>query len=534
MKIKFLCLILPFAYAISYSQTTVGLLFNDLNVSEGYTLFTPQRNNEVFLMDNCGQKIHQWTFTETPGATCYLLPNSNLLRAGKDNLEIRDWSNNIIWSYPTTSNGIAQHHDIEPLPNGNILCIVSDVYTLANITAEGRNPAITDTTFKVDKIIELQPIGINNANIVWEWKFIDHFIQDFDATKQNYGIVQNHPELLDINFVNNQIFDYTHLNAIDYNPNLDQIIISARHLSEVYIIDHSTTTLQAASNTGGNSNKGGDFLWRWGNSQVYKQGTTVNQKLFLQHDCKWVETGYLDAGKISVFNNDGDGSGTFSSIHIISPEILNGIYTKTNSIFNPQNFEFSWNGSILGTIVNEGKQSGVQSLTNGNLLICETSSGRISEITKTGTHLWSYKNPTGPIINSNYTIYTQNSSISSNINGIFRAEKYPLTYAGFNNLILNSNGIIENLNTVSNTCITLNSDVFFKDEVSVINPIKSTLLFNKKIENYKVTIYDSMGRIVFDQKSFTGDIININLSSSIYFMHLTKDNIIKKYKLLVK
>jgi hypothetical protein len=81
MKIKFLCLILPFAYAISFSQTTLGLLFNDLNVSEGYTLFTPQRNNEVFLMDNCGQKIHQWTFTETPGATCYLLPNSNLLRA---------------------------------------------------------------------------------------------------------------------------------------------------------------------------------------------------------------------------------------------------------------------------------------------------------------------------------------------------------------------------------------------------------------------------------------------------------------------
>lgn len=533
MKIKFLYFVFIFTYVTSFSQTSVGLLFNDINASEGYTLFTPQRNNEVFLMDNCGQKIHQWTFTESPGATCYLLPNSNLLRAGKDNLEIRDWNNNIVWSYPTTANGIAQHHDIEPLPNGNILCIVSDIYTLANITSEGRNPAITDTTFKIDKIIELQPIGINNANIVWEWKFINHFIQDFDATKQNYGIVQNHPELLDLNFTNGQDFDYTHLNAIDYNASLDQIMISARHLSEVYIIDHSTTTLQAASNTGGNSNKGGDFLWRWGNSQVYKQGTITNQKLFLQHDCKWIETGYLDAGKITVFNNEGDGSGTFSSIHIISPEIVNGIYTKTNSLFNPQNFEFSWNGSILGTVINEGKQSGVQSLPNGNLFICETSLGRISEITKTGTHLWSYKNPTGPIVNSNYTIYAQNSIIPSNLNGIFRADKYPSTYVGFNNLVLNSNGIIENSNTVSNTCTTLNSDVFINNSITILNPIKNNIQFNKILNNYKITIFDSGGRKVFQLKSFYGTSFKIDLLPALYHVQLEKENKVQRLKIII-
>ena len=533
MKFKKLILFFIISLSICNAQTTVGLLYYDISTSEGYTLFTPQRNNEVYLINNCGEKINQWTFTETPGATCYLLPNSNLLRAGKDNLEIRDWNNNVIWTYPTTANGIAQHHDIEPLPNGNILCVVSDVYDLATITNQGRNPAITDTTLKLDKIVELQPVGSNNAIIVWEWKFIDHLIQDFDVTKQNYGVVQSHPELLDINYANGEDFDYTHVNAIDYNATLDQIMISARHLSEIYIIDHSTTSLQAASHSGGNSNLGGDFLWRWGNSQVYKQGTTANQKLFLQHDCKWIESSYFDGNKISVFNNGGDGSETFSSVHIITPSINNGIYTKTNSVFNPQNFEWSWNGNILGTVVNEGRQSGVQSLPNGNILICETSSGRISEITKTGTHLWTYKNPTGPIVSSNPTIYSQFNSIPTNLNGIFRAEKYPLNYIGFNNQNTSPSTIIENTNSLSNNCIALNVNDFTNNIFTIINPTKDYLQFSNYLDNYKITIFDINGRNVFQINSFYGTEFNINLPPSFYFIELEKDNKILIFKIVI-
>jgi hypothetical protein len=64
-------------------------------------------------------------------------------------------------------------------------------------------------------------------------------------------------------------------------------------------------------------------LWRWGNPQVYEQGSAQDQQLFRQHDAKWVNDDYLDAGKISVFNNDGGGTATASSVHLIAAE-LNG------------------------------------------------------------------------------------------------------------------------------------------------------------------------------------------------------------------
>lgn len=266
-----------FGFTLGFAQTiTDGLIYNKPeSVSEGYTLFTPELNNTVYLIDNCGNKINEWNFTELPAETCYLLKNGNLLRAGKDSLEIRAWNNNLIWSYAMNNNGIQQHHDIEPLPNGNILCLTKKVYTREEMTALGRDPAITGEQFRLDQIIELKPEGTHEASIVWEWNFADHFIQDFDANKPNYGVVKDHPELVNLNFDNSEIIDWTHVNAIDYNPILDQVLLTVRHLSELYIIDHSTSTTEAASHSGGNSNKGGDLLWRWGNDQVYDQGEQV-------------------------------------------------------------------------------------------------------------------------------------------------------------------------------------------------------------------------------------------------------------------
>ena len=64
-------------------QNTVGTLRNDLGSYDAYTLLSPINSTETYLLNNCGQVVHQWTSTYTPGASVYLLENGNLLRTGK-------------------------------------------------------------------------------------------------------------------------------------------------------------------------------------------------------------------------------------------------------------------------------------------------------------------------------------------------------------------------------------------------------------------------------------------------------------------
>ena len=502
--------------SLSAQSLTVGLLYSGDNPSDGYTLFSPEKNTDVFLINNCGEVVNQWSFSERPGLTCYLLENGNLLRAGKDSLEIRDWNNELVWSYAITANGLNQHHDIEVLPNGNILCVVKDIYSNEEIIEAGRDTSLLDDDFVLDKITELQPIGTNEANIVWEWKFKDHLIQEYDSLKANYGNVSMHPELMDVNFINGYLSDYVHVNAIDYNADLDQIILSARHMSELYIIDHSTTTEEAASHEGGNSNKGGDFLWRWGNPEAYQQGESSDRKLFLPHDSKWVNEGYLDEGKITVFNNGGDGTGTFSSIHIITPSIIDSTYEMEENEFLPLDYEWSWNGSVLGEEMNESKKCGVISLVNGNLMMCETSKGQITEITKTGSIEWVYKNPTS------FTVADQNDDLTDFENFIFRGEKYPSDYIGFTGQDLTAIGIIENENYLSDSCtFALGVNDLNKYTFSITNPVENnTIQFSSHIEVDQLVIYDINGKMLYRANSYSGKSLNIDLQPGVYLMKI--------------
>ncbi|WP_299336847.1 aryl-sulfate sulfotransferase [uncultured Psychroserpens sp.] len=535
MKHLLFILILLYSICASSQVPSIGLKFYDDTAYDGYTLFSPEKNNSVYLIDNCGQTINQWDFNETPGLTCYLLENGNLLRAGVDNIEIRDWNNTIIWTFNLESNGISnQHHDIEPLPNGNVLCIVSDNYTEAEMISLGKVPSSNGAIFRLDKVIELEPSGFDSANIVWEWKFIDHLIQDYDNTKPNYGIVNEHPELIDLNYIHNttQNNDYTHINSIDYNASLDQILLSSRSLNEIYIIDHSTTTSEASGHNGGNSNLGGDILWRWGNPRVYKRGTAADQKLFAQHDAKWVDSGYLDQGKISVFNNGGDGSLGSSSINLLVPEINNGSYTLSNTVFNPQDFDWSWSGSILGETFYQFKKSGVQSLPNGNLLISQTSKGQFAEITKTGQLSWVYKNPTG----NGTSIFNQFDQISNSENSVFRAEKYPADYSGFIGQDLTPQTIIENNNTMSENCIaSLSTNILNLNTLKLINPVVNNVIrFNSYVYFDKVSIVDIQGRSIKTIRNFNGSTLAINLSPAIYFITLENETMRLIKKIIVQ
>ncbi|NNK40146.1 MAG: hypothetical protein HKP45_05770, partial [Winogradskyella sp.] len=122
-----------------FGQNTVGTISIATDIEEGFTLFTIHQ--KTYLINNCGELINEWTSNFLPGAAVYLLPNGNLLRAGvtDDNssdiafggqggiVELFDWDNNLLWTFTYSTNDHRLHHDIYPMPNGNILLLAAEV-----------------------------------------------------------------------------------------------------------------------------------------------------------------------------------------------------------------------------------------------------------------------------------------------------------------------------------------------------------------------------------------------------------------------
>lgn len=487
-----------------FAQTTVGLLYNSSSAFEGYTLFTPVESTFTYLIDNCGEVVNKWEGTKPPAYTVYLLEDASLLRVSNGWLERFSWLGELIW-YTDLENdlGLRNHHDIEPLPNGNILVIAGEYFTIAEAIERGRNPANLNDKVSVDYIVEIEPIGIDKAKIVWEWHFWDHLIQDFDEQKMNYGEVAQHPELLDIN-VGRSMNDWNHVNGIDYHANLDQILISSPFSSELYIIDHSTTPEEAASHSGGKYGKGGNFLWRWGNPQMYKAGLESDRKLFGQHDPKWIETGYPNEGDISIFNNNFNAQS--SAVHIIpSPVSQNGLYPIADQGFLPLDFSWTFHGEIFGENFFNAIKSGIQIQSNGNRLI-SLGNGLLFEITPETELVWAYQNP---IVSDDKMLLQFDDADKAEI---FRAERYPANYVAFNDIDLNPEGIIENENSLTENC-RLNTAIIETDSYMnthfIYQVTENKLIITAPFNEINVSIIDVFGRLKIQSNQKNLDVSNL-------------------------
>ncbi len=211
-----------------------------------------------------------------------------------------------------------------------------------------------------DSLIEIKPTGKTTGEVVWEWHLWDHLIQDFDKTKPNFGNVGEHPGAGEHQLRGRRasLSDRrqgwkrehqsrrqpggeqaagastritTHMNGVAYNPDLDQISVSVWKFSEFWIIDHGTTTAQAASHTGGGMGKGGDLLYRWGNPRSYRSaGTKADRKLFNQHNAHWIPKGLPGAGHLLLFNNGPERpGGEHSSVdELVLPVDSHGRYAR--------------------------------------------------------------------------------------------------------------------------------------------------------------------------------------------------------------
>ena len=213
-------------------------------------------------------------------------------------VEEYDWNDNLVWELDFSTDTYMQHHDIKRLPNGNIIMLVIEKKTWAEVIAAGFDSTKFQPEIKAkgmmvpDYVVEIKPTYPKGGEVVWEWHAWDHLIQNYNTNKDNYGNPKLHPELIDCaGDGRNLPAFWNHMNSIDYNPELDQIALSVRGNSEVWIIDHSTTTAEAKAHTGGKRGKGGDLIYRWGNPATYGGGTKADQRYFEQHDVEWVLPG---------------------------------------------------------------------------------------------------------------------------------------------------------------------------------------------------------------------------------------------------
>jgi hypothetical protein len=428
---------------------TVGLFLNDARAQDGYTLFAPIGYTSTYLIDNRGLLVREWTSNARPGLGAYLTESGHLLRpeviqqpalnGGGASGRIRewDWDGTLLWTWEYISQTYRLHHDIEVLPNGNILAIAWERKTREEALAAGRSADLLKVNeLWADHILEIRPIYPDSAEIVWEWHAWDHLIQDEDASKPNYGVVAEHPERISINYPNDlkasRNMDWMHTNGIAYNAAFDQIMISVRDFNEVWVIDHSTTTAEAAGSTGGTCGKGGDLLYRWGNPEAYDTGGPEDQKLFLHHDAHWIENGKPGEGNILVFNNGKGRPGEQNSSvdEFVPPVDARGFYLRTAGMaFGPDSAAWSYEAPVP-TDFYAFNISGAQRQANGNTLICNGPWGEIFEVTPEKEIVWRYVVPVtqaGPVKQGT----TLGGGVGGTDNQVFRAPRYTADFPGF-------------------------------------------------------------------------------------------------------
>ena len=284
-----LCVLQP-AISAATSQN-FGVAIND-GATPGYTLFAPFRGTSAYLIDNEGHVVKEWKVPEgySSGGASQISPRGTLVRSletqspfppgnGLGGL-IRevDWDNNILWDYPMNTLQGTNHHALTLTGDDqrNVMVTAYEQISKEECQAAGL-PAdyiCPDSGLRLETLVEIAPDYVQKTGkIVWKWRLFDHLLKD-------QQVASEHSELWDIRK------GEPNFNHIDYRHDWQQILISCNYCNEVFVIERSTTK-QAARHKGGRYEKGGDFLYRWGNPANYDRGTAADQKLNFQHGARW-------------------------------------------------------------------------------------------------------------------------------------------------------------------------------------------------------------------------------------------------------
>ena len=428
----------------------------------GYTLFGAKGG--TYLIDMEGQVVHTWSKVRTNPR---FLANGNILDSSTDDpsrgsgfVEV-DWDDNVVWRYTESRSEYAPHHDFIRIFNKKLdayttLYIANKSITHEQAIAAGCDPSGNYKDAQMDAIVEVDMDG----NIIWEWWFFDHVVQDIDPTRANYigegKTIADYPGRINLNLPGRPVKrDWLHCNSLDYSPELGHIVTNSVQ-GEFYVIDHDGTfvadDLQASIELA--ASEAGDFLYRFGDSARYQQGdppsiledwtqcTVGHKQIGGSHDVQWIDDGLPGAGHFLVFNNGQYlYDRTCQSYAVEINGFLNAAGQDTGYYVNPPDAGYTeWkpenkdthkqkrnvSNQIVWQYGSKSHQgffshigSGCQRLANGNTLICAMTEGHLLEVTEDGELVWEYTNPinTDGIKEVNVDQYPMN-------NAMFRAYRY--------------------------------------------------------------------------------------------------------------
>ncbi len=411
------------------------LYHNKEKALAGYTLFGV--GSRTYLLDMEGRVVHTWPLGTNP----HLLDNGHIVDASKDDpsgfggFREVDWDGRTVWEYTEKREGYSPHHDWvrifnKALNSPTTLYIANKTISSEQAIAAGADPKKGPyREGQMDAIVEVDMQG----NIVWEWCFFDHVIQDIDASKPNYvgqgKTIANYPGRININMPGRPLRrDWLHCNSLDYNPDSGHLVINSVQ-GELYVIDHDGTFVAGDSKASiaRASGPAGDFLYRFGDPARYGQGeppkilenwdsaSTGDKQMGGSHHASWIAAGLPGAGHLLVFNNGQylyqrtpgssvleinpflDASGRDTGHYVNPPDAGYRRETYDHDTHNPPrqiSKQVVWS---YRSINNHGFFSHIgssaQRLPNGNTFICSDTEGHFFEVTSQGQVVWEYINP---------------------------------------------------------------------------------------------------------------------------------------------
>lgn len=365
-------------------------IYDSTNMDSGYILVNDATANRVYLMNKEAKLVYEWELPSGIGNDAELLEDGRLLVSlqAKDavydiggyggRIQIINPDRTVDWDFTYSSKGYISHHDIEMLPNGNVLVMAWHKKNKEEAEQAGYDGSPINEVLLPESLIEINP---ENDEIIWEWHSWDHLVQDFDETKENFGVVSENPQLLDINYKDDDRGDIMHANGLDYDPINDLIYLSINFYSEVWVIDHSTNKEEASTNKGGNYGKGGNLVYRFGNPSAYK--SEVGGRLFYSnHFPNILKFDEIGAGNMLIYMNGNNGPEQSRVYELAIPKSFD---LESDSFIQPLILWEFTDSELYSPIV-----SGAVRLPNGNTLITEGSYG-FWEVTPEGKVVWKFE-----------------------------------------------------------------------------------------------------------------------------------------------